>query len=415
MKHRIVVILIILAIFVVSGILIWDAVDGRNFSPDIVEINRIRVSIENTENFDNLGANFEYDFTVISNEGSVLFSTKNTEKMLLEQRLNNAISNSDVVIAFSDGYIIIYLGHFRERNKSLRIALIASLSVLLIALTLGYYAYMRHFLYRPFKKLKNFAGEIATGNLDTLLPMDKDNLFGEFSASFDIMREELKMARQRLIDEEKSKKELIATLSHDIKTPIAIVRVASELLEMGEKDEKKLSNIKAIKGKTHEIDILLTDLFSSALEDLTELKINITDISSKEIQDSILGVDSLNKVSLENEAPDCLMKGDTLRLSQVFGNIISNSYKYSNSEIIVSFVLEEKFLTISIKDNGNSLKKEEVSLLTQKFYRGENAQGKHGAGLGLYISSKLIKKMGGHLKITQEPDGLKVEIKLALS
>jgi len=403
----------------VGGVLIADILRSDDYTPNAVEINRIRASAESADSFDNFGTDFDYDFTIVNENGDVLFSTRDTTPILLGQRLHYAIINFDAVVSFSgnthSGYIIVYIGHLREGNRTLRLWLIVVLSVFLIIAVLGYYFYMRYFLYSPFKKLKEFASDIAAGNLDTALPMDKDNLFGDFTESFDIMRDELKTARQKVIDEEKSKKELIAALSHDIKTPVAIVRAASELLEIGENDKKKLANIKAIQEKSLEIDNLVTDLFSSALEDLSELKINICDITSKQVQDIILSADSLKKADITSAIPDCLIKGDVLRLAQVFGNIISNSYKYANSTIKASFEIADKFLAVSIKDAGKTLNKEEVSLLTQKFYRGKNADGKHGAGLGLYICSKLMNKMDGDLSVMQESDGLKVVVRLLLS
>ena len=397
------------------SVLIADTVGGGDYAPDVVEMNRIKASVESVNSFENLYADFGYDFTVVNDNGDILFSTNDSVQMLLEQRLNNAIRNFDAVISFDGGYIVVYTGHLRGSNIPLRLSIVIIISVILVALTISFYIYIKVALYRPFKKLKDFASDIATGNLDTPLPMDKGNLFGEFTESFDIMREELKAARQKIIDEEKSKKELIATLSHDIKTPVAIVRAASELLEIGEKDKKKLANIKAIQEKSLEIDTLITDLFSSALEDLSELRINITDIESKHLQEIIIKADALNKVILSNNMPDCLIRGDALRLGQIFGNIISNSYKYANSEIHISFALEDKRLLMSFKDKGNTLQKEEVPLLTKKFYRGKNAEGRHGVGLGLYICLELIKKMGGELVAIQESDGFRIDIAFVLS
>ena len=395
--------------------LIATTLNNHHYTPDVVEINRVRFAVEQSENLDNFVIDSFYDFTVVDSSGAVLFSTVATTTIPLEQRINLAIANTDVVLNFYNGKIIFYTGRLLTGSIALAlVAIIVPLSVLLI-LTILFYYFLSVSLYKPFKKLKNFAGEIAMGNLDTALPMDKDNLFGEFSESFDIMREELKASRQRLINEEKSKKELIATLSHDIKTPVAIVRAASELLEINETNAKKLAHIKAIQEKSRELDTLITDLFTSSLEDLSELKINITDISVMQIKELVLAADALKKAKIDGSVQDCLIKADPLRLSQVFGNIISNSYKYAGSDIQVSFALENNFLSISFKDSGTSLEKEELPLLTQKFYRGKNAQGLQGAGLGLYICEKLIHKMGGELLVKQENNGFMVQLKLALS
>ena len=87
-------------------------------------------------------------------------------------------------------------------------------------------------VFKPFKKLQSFAVNVARGNLDIPLKMDKNNPFGAFTESFDIMREELAAARQSEYAANRSKKELVASLSHDIKTPVASIKAVSELMLM---------------------------------------------------------------------------------------------------------------------------------------------------------------------------------------
>ena len=424
MKYKIILIIILSCLLISAGILINDTVKTVNDKPDILEINRIKISSESVDNFSDFSINSKYDFTIISilaeNHGTVLFSTVQTVEISAEERISKAIGNYDTVIDFEregiiKGKIIVYTSQVLKGNKPLRLtAIIVPFSILFVLITL-YYFYMRYYLYSPFKRLKTFAQDIAAGNLDLPLPMDKDNLFGEFTESFDIMREELKAARQKAIDEEKSKKEFIATLSHDIKTPVSIVRAASELLEISETDKKRLVNIKAIRVKTLEIDTLITDLFNSTLQDLSELKINITDIDSPEIEKIIISADPLKKTTFVNKIPNCVIKADLLRLSQIFGNIISNSYKYANTDIQVSFSIIDNFLRISFKDFGNTLTSDDLPFLTNKFYRGKNAQEKGGSGLGLYICSNLLTRMGGSLDLDLEKDGLRVDLSILLS
>lgn len=88
---------------------------------------------------------------------------------------------------------------------------------------------------RPFRELQHFTTEIAKGNLDVMLPMHRENMFGAFTESFDVMREELAASRMREAEAEKSKKELVAQLSHDIKTPVSTIKATCEVLEMKEK------------------------------------------------------------------------------------------------------------------------------------------------------------------------------------
>ncbi len=111
------------------------------------------------------------------------------------------------------------------------------LRIFFLLLFLGYL--FLGFLYvqfiRPFLNLRKFARQIAKGNLDFPLKARKHNYFGAFTESFDLMREELKRARESECLANQSKKELVAELSHDIKTPVAAIRAACEVLLLEEK------------------------------------------------------------------------------------------------------------------------------------------------------------------------------------
>ena len=93
-------------------------------------------------------------------------------------------------------------------------------------------------------------------------------------------------------------------------------------------------------------------------------------------------------------------------MSQVIGNIISNSYKYADTKIDISYDFSGNYLEMIIKDYGEGVAPEEIELLTNKFYRGrKNTAGKDGSGLGLYISSELMKKMQGQLICINDKEG----------
>jgi signal transduction histidine kinase len=208
------------------------------------------------------------------------------------------------------------------------------------------------------------------------------------------------------------KKELVAKLSHDIKSPIASIKSSSELgLEIS-KEETTKKQFKSINQKSDQINTLITNLFNSTLDEMEELNINPTNIKSSIIKDLINNSDYLNKTK-KYTIEDCNIFADRLRLQQVFDNIYINSYKYANTDMEVKSYIKDEFLVISIKDYGDSIKKEEIPLLTEKFKRVSNVKDKDGVGLGLYISKELMKKMNGELDLDYD-NGFTVIIKLRI-
>jgi len=275
------------------------------------------------------------------------------------------------------------------------------------------YVYVRKKVIKPFGRLKGFARQVAQGDLDSPLEMDKSNLFGAFTESFDIMREELREARKNEIAASKSKKELVASLAHDINTPVASVSSAIDILRLKAADEGQLKLLDSAALKLVQIDVLVTNLFESTLEELQELKVSPVDMQSTDIYGLIKQADYDGRC-LDFALPDCLVTADALRLQQVFDNIIKNSYKYANTDISINAFIDENRLLIEVKDFGAGVGDNELPLLTGKFYRGANTENTDGHGLGLFLAKSFMGRMGGGLYLENRCDGFVVGIVLTL-
>ncbi len=270
-----------------------------------------------------------------------------------------------------------------------------------------------YFYIRPFNKLKFFAGNVSKGNFDMPLNMTRHNYFGAFTESFDRMREELKLSAEREAAANRSKQELVAELSHDIKTPVATIKATCEVMEIKHKDPDVQEKVAVIKSKASSVEHLIDNMFKATLEDLEELKVTPREESSL-IIDSILGdLRFYGEVVRKDELPQCLILADRLRLEQVIDNIAGNSFKYAGTALEVSFNTDGENVHVFFSDRGPGVPEDELAMLTSKFYRGSAAEssGKDGSGLGLYLASRFMEKMGGGLEIrNREGGGLTVEI-----
>lgn len=149
----------------------------------------------------------------------------------LSESLNTAISHKDTILDIKIGELIvgkliIYNNDALILQSEKQTVIFAVITAILLqcGICAGYFFYIQCKIIKPFRKLKRFAERIAKGNLDIPLEMDRHNLFGAFTESFDIMRSELKKARIAEARANTSKKELVAKLSHDIKTPVASIK-----------------------------------------------------------------------------------------------------------------------------------------------------------------------------------------------
>ncbi|MDE7439709.1 MAG: HAMP domain-containing histidine kinase [Clostridia bacterium] len=409
----------LVAVFIAEIIaLVIFAVQTPDFSQDSVAVNEVVQSV--TQDFNSLEKHKNstaLNYVVLDSGGNVIYRTKPG----LSESINSAVIHRDTVLDITvdnavSGKVIIYNDGAQTLQSQKRTAVIV-LSVAIAVqggICVGYAVYLHFAVVRPFRKLKGFAQRVAGGNLDIPLEMDRRNLFGAFTESFDIMRSELKKARIAEAQAQQSKKELVAKLSHDIKTPVSSIKAVSEVGLAVAVNKKDKANYTQIIEKSDQINTLVTNLFTATLEELQQLTVTPTNIESKKVKAMLENADYLHRASIP-ELPECLVYADGLRLQQVFDNIFANSYKYAKTEIAVTVENADKQIGVIIEDFGGGVPQEELPVLKEKFKRGSNSANTEGAGLGLYISDYFMKEMGGGLKIENGGHGLKVTVTLNLS
>jgi len=262
--------------------------------------------------------------------------------------------------------------------------------------------------------MQQFARDVATGNLDLPLEMDRHGRFGAFTESFDLMREELKMARENERNADRSKKELVASLSHDIKTPVASIKATTELLLLSAENDKERKQLEQIEAKAEQINTLITDMFHATLEELQALNVTVSEVHSTVISELIQSADYKDMVK-PFTVPDCILLADVVRLQQIFDNLIGNSYKYANTLIETEAFFDGQHLVISLEDTGPGVPDDELPLITGKYYRGKNASDQSGYGFGLYISKYLLTQMSGDLRCESCSNGFSASVVLKLA
>ena len=293
-----------------------------------------------------------------------------------------------------------------QKNYERRFIIVALVEALLIALFL---LWVYRNIIKPFEDLKEFASDIASGDLDKPLKMDRGNIFGSFTESFDIMRTELSEAKQKEYEAQRSKMELVSQLSHDIKTPVASIKALGELLEAQSTDPKTKERLGSIVTKADNIDAMVSDLFTETLTELNELNVETSEQESRILDRIIRDADHMDLVTGRN-VEECIIMCDPLRVTQVVNNIIFNSYKYAGTAIHLESHIEDDYLVVSFTDEGGGVSNDEIPMITKRFRRGENAKGKPGSGLGLAIAYELMEKMGGDLEVANDDKGLRVRL-----
>ncbi|MBP5492908.1 MAG: HAMP domain-containing histidine kinase [Clostridiales bacterium] len=268
---------------------------------------------------------------------------------------------------------------------------------------------------QPLRKIAKYTTEIAKGNTDIPLTYDRGSDVGEFSWAFDSMRKELNKARASEKEAIENNKTVIATLSHDIKTPIASIRAYAEGLEanLDSSPEKRAQYLQVIMKKSDEVSKVTNDLFLHSLSDMHRLTVENKDVEvSAFTEEAVRDLDPEGKeISFMKPGFTETIKADPGRLLQCIENLISNARKYAATdvEVYIEKASDENgqpSLSICVQDHGKGIPDEDMPFIFDKFYRGHNHGENPGSGLGLYIVKYLMGQMNGDIKLTNTPRGL---------
>jgi two-component system phosphate regulon sensor histidine kinase PhoR len=233
--------------------------------------------------------------------------------------------------------------------------------------------------------------------------------------------------KQKKISEMKT--DFINNMTHEFKTPVATIMIASEALKDPEIVEDK-SRVSRLAGIIYDENVRLGNhierVLSIARLEKKELKlehkeVNIHDLIAAVVDSMSLQLQKKNAVlTLNLNAPESLIFGDELHLSNVFYNLVDNANKYSTEppEITITTRNTGKHLLIAIADKGIGMTKEQTKRIFDQFYRVPtgNLHDVKGFGLGLNYVQDIIEQMNGTIKVHSEKDnGTTFEISLPLN
>lgn len=334
-------------------------------------------------------------------------------------------------------------------NSNTRFLIIGGISILFLFVVFGY---VYKAILCPFEKMKKFAQKLAQGDFDIPLNYERSNYFGEFTWAFDSMRREITKARACEKEAIDNNKIVIATLSHDIKTPIASIRAYAEGLEanLDTSIEKRYRYLAILIKKCDEVTRLTNDLFLHSVSDLDKLKISVEPIEIISLTENVIAQFLTDNSDIRYKKPNftAMVLLDEKRFTQIIENIINNSRKYAKSKIDISIIkvenslqeksmlkvenpLQEKsmlnkessilrnnsipdknisYIELHFRDYGEGIPDKDMPFIFEKFYRGSNVKEEQGSGLGLYIVKYITEQMQGKILLHNHVDGLEVII-----
>ncbi|MBO4523078.1 MAG: HAMP domain-containing histidine kinase [Ruminococcus sp.] len=377
----------LMAVFFITINIALIKQNKSNISLYKVEVNRIKQELlmgrqVNAGNYPNIIGIYEY------NGESDFYSSENEYTI---SEINNKL------------YRIEYIDKPPKNN-----AFLIAIDIVLATFTLIIFVafiYIRQMLIKPFNELNSLPEQLSKRNLVLPLKEHKSRYFGKFIWGLDMLRQELENSRQKEIEYAKNEKTFLLSLSHDIKTPLAAIKLYSKALSKAiySSPEKQLIAAESINEKADEIEKIVCELSSNLSGDIMDFEVHCTEFYLSDVINKIEKYYS-DKLSVTGtsfsigEYSNCILRGDADRLEEVLQNIIENAIKYGDGNRIgLSFSDEEDCRLITVINTGCTLSDKEIPYIFDSFWRGSNVGSQHGSGLGLYICRRLMELMGGSI------------------
>lgn len=413
LKKRIFIIVCITVVVNIVSLLLWynfrikPAFIYNNEVRKKIEVNELKKEYEDKETFekelDRISKKYNAKFRVVDeNKNEILtIDVKDADFFLF----------SDVISVDDEMYILNAYLHRNFSFTSMTISLIIfQIFVIFVLMTSTFFATGKTII-NPIQRIVSDIRNYKFG---------KKPVKNEVNTELDIIQNEFVNLVDSLEEEKKEQNRIIASISHDIKTPLTSIIGYSSLMdddnlsieevrEYSKKINEKAKHIKSILGT-----------FDDYLTNYDNKKLKLDNILVKDI---ISEINSDYKIELNNNGIefnvecDCgnvLIKVDVLKLKRIISNIISNSIRYVSDDgrIDVLVTKEENFVRFSIRDNGSGVDEKIIDKIFDPFFTTDSSR--KISGLGLSIVKEFVEMHGGEI-VAKNNDGFMIEFTIPIS
>ena len=331
-------------------------------------------------------------------------------------KINTNLNKQYLLVTRENEYVVLqyYIGsqftnewlyeHFPSPEILLYILIAINCIAVCVILTAKFAKNMRAQLSPLFEATRQVAGQ----NLDFEVGHSKIKEFEDVLCSFANMKDNLKISLEKQWHAEQLQREQIAALAHDLKTPLTVIQGNIDLISETELDDEQRLYAGYITESSEQIGIYIKTLIdisrTVAGYQLHLEKFDIADYMRRiETQASSLCLTKGICLHMETGADLGALKADKLLLERAIMNVISNALDYSPTQgtIYVTVQMTDCFLHISITDEGSGFTPESLHHAQEQFFMGDKSRiSNMHFGMGLYITSSIIKQHGGQLVLS---------------
>lgn len=347
-----------------------------------------------------------YAEQVFETEKPVLEKVKNEEGKNILYAAEPVFENGELVSA------LVMVDSFEMERENLIFPLLVLLVCLILAIILSIFLILflvKRFM-KPIHKIAFVTKELANGNYQTKVGSYEDNEIGVLAKETDILAEKLDESRKESERMHKMQKDYISNISHELRTPVAVIRSSLEAIKDGMVEEGEMPVYQdQILAETVSLQRLINDMLELSRLENEDFPIEKDVMNLYEaLEDSIRSVRLLAKehrieIEYNHKGETWMIDGDYGRIRQMFIIVLENAVKYSqdNTKIKIDAVEKGRECFVSVQDQGCGIAKEDQELIFEKFYRTSNVK-RTGTGLGLVIMKNIAKRHSIDFRLTSE-------------
>lgn len=324
--------------------------------------------------------------------------------MKLRRSLWSYLSIFLFVAAIAAGTVLIFSAVEKGTTRGETIIIMVSvIFVFAMACTIVDALRRKKTMEEPVERILQATKEIARGNLNVrLVPFHNYKRYDQY----DLIIEDINDMTMQLSKAETMKTDFVSNVSHELKTPLAILQnYAHALKNEGLDAETRARYLGEIEAASKRMSTLVTNILSLNKLENQQLKPELTQIDLREMLiGTILGFEEL--MDRKNIEPVCELDDVSIvssygYLELIWNNLLSNAIKFSNygGKIIVSLKREKNCAVVSVQDFGLGMSNETGRHIFDRFYQGDTSHAQEGNGLGLAIVKRVIDLLGGEISV----------------